>query len=62
MPVGDRVRIDAGRHVDVGDKLNAELSTYGSNITVQPKADAVVSDLYNTKWAAQRPPATRPPF
>ena len=34
---------------DVGDKLNAELSTYGSNITVQPKADAVVSDLYNTE-------------
>lgn len=31
---------------DVGDKLNAELSTYGSNITVQAKADAVVSDLY----------------
>ncbi|MBT1167032.1 ABC transporter permease [Bifidobacterium simiarum] len=34
---------------DVGDKLNAELSTYGSNITVQPKADAVVSDLYSTE-------------
>ena len=34
---------------DVGDKLNAELSTYGSNIVVQPKADAVVSDLYNTE-------------
>ncbi|KAB8286873.1 ABC transporter permease [Bifidobacterium avesanii] len=33
---------------DVGDKLNAELSTYGSNIVVQPKADAVVADLYNT--------------
>ncbi|WEV53036.1 FtsX-like permease family protein [Bifidobacterium sp. ESL0704] len=33
---------------DVGDKLNAELSTYGSNIVVRPKADAVVSDLYNT--------------
>lgn len=33
---------------DVGDKLNAELSTYGSNITVQPKSDAVVSDLYST--------------
>ncbi|HAK71875.1 MAG TPA: ABC transporter permease, partial [Bifidobacterium sp.] len=33
---------------DVGDKLNAELSTYGSNIVVQPKADAVVNDLYNT--------------
>ncbi|MCH4160693.1 MAG: ABC transporter permease [Bifidobacterium sp.] len=31
---------------DVGDKLNAELSTYGSNIMVQPKSDAVVSDLY----------------
>ncbi len=33
---------------DVGDKLNAELTTYGSNIVVQPKADAVVSDLYQT--------------
>ena len=33
---------------DVGDKLNAELSTYGSNITVQPKADAVGYDLNNT--------------
>ncbi|PJM79034.1 ABC transporter permease [Bifidobacterium scaligerum] len=33
---------------DVGDKLNAELSTYGSNITVQPKSDAVVNDLYST--------------
>ena len=33
---------------DVGDKLNAELSTYGSNIIVQPKADAVVNDQYNT--------------
>lgn len=32
---------------DVGDKLNAELSTYGSNIVVQPKSDAVVSDLYS---------------
>lgn len=34
--------------LDVGDKLNAELTTYGSNIVVQPKADAVVSDLYET--------------
>lgn len=33
---------------DVGDKLNAELSTYGSNIVVRPKAEAVVSELYNT--------------
>ena len=34
---------------DVCDKLNAELSTYGSNITVQPKSDAVISDLYSTE-------------
>ncbi|KFF30747.1 ABC transporter permease [Bifidobacterium bombi] len=33
---------------DVGDKVNAELSTYGSNIMVQPKQSAVVSDLYGT--------------
>ena len=31
---------------DVGDKLNAELSTYGSNIVVQPKSDAGLSDRY----------------
>lgn len=31
---------------DVGDKLTAELTTYGSNIVVQPKANAVVTDLY----------------
>ena len=37
---------------DVGDKLNAELSTYGSNIVVQPKSDAVVADLYNTEAAS----------
>ncbi|MCI1674317.1 MAG: FtsX-like permease family protein [Bifidobacterium tibiigranuli] len=40
---------------DVGDKLNAELSSYGSNITVQPKSDAVVSDLYNTEGAQPDP-------
>ena len=34
--------------LDVGYKLNAELTTYGSNIVVQPKADAVVSNLYET--------------
>ena len=34
--------------LDVGDKLNAELTTYGSNIVVQPKTDAVVSGLYET--------------
>lgn len=31
---------------DVGDKLTDELSTYGSNITVRPKSDAVLADLY----------------
>lgn len=62
MPVGDRVRIDAGRRVDVGDKLNAELSTYGSNITVQPKADAVVSDLYNTESGGATSTSDRPLF
>ncbi|MFT9393102.1 ABC transporter permease [Bifidobacterium sp.] len=36
---------------DVGDKLNAELSTYGSNIVVQPKSDAVISDLYSSGGA-----------
>lgn len=34
--------------LDVGDKLNAELTAYGSNIVVRPKADAVVSSLYET--------------
>lgn len=33
---------------DVGDKLNAELSAYGSNIIVQPKSQAVVSNLYGS--------------
>ena len=42
---------------DVGDKLNAELSTYGSNIVVQPKASAVVSDLYNTSDDSTDKPA-----
>lgn len=34
---------------DVGDKLNEELSAYGSNITIQPKSDAVIDDLYETE-------------
>jgi putative ABC transport system permease protein len=32
--------------LDVGDKVNAELKTYGANIVVRPKAAAVVDDLY----------------
>lgn len=34
---------------DVGDKINAELSSYGSNIVVQPKSSAVVNDLYASR-------------
>lgn len=43
---------------DVGDKLNAELSTYGSNITVQPKSDAVISDLYSTTGTSTADPTS----
>ena len=33
--------------LDVGDKINAELKTYGSNITVEPQSSAVISKLYD---------------
>ena len=33
--------------LDVGDKINAELKTYGSNITVVPQSEAVISKLYD---------------
>jgi len=33
--------------LDVGDKINAELKTYGSNITVVPQSSAVISKLYD---------------
>lgn len=32
---------------DVGDKVNQELKTYGANITVVPKENSVLSDLYS---------------
>ena len=32
--------------LDVGDKMNAELKTYGSNITVVPQSEEVLSKLY----------------
>ena len=32
--------------LDVGDKVNQELKTYGANITVVPKSTAVLSNLY----------------
>jgi putative ABC transport system permease protein len=33
--------------LDVGDKINQELKTYGANITVVPKAASVVNDFYD---------------
>ncbi len=32
--------------LDVGDKMNEELKAYGSNITVVPQSEAVISKLY----------------
>lgn len=32
--------------LDVGDRVNAELKSYGANIVLRPKAAAVVGDLY----------------
>ena len=33
--------------LDVGDKVNAELTAYGANIVVRPQGAAVVDDLYS---------------
>ena len=35
--------------LDVGDKVNKELKTFGANITVMPKRQSVVSDLYDVR-------------
>ncbi len=35
--------------LDVGDKVNQELKTYGANITVVPKASSVLTDLYDVE-------------
>lgn len=35
-----------GVMLDVGDKVNQELKTYGANITVVPKRASVIGDLY----------------
>ena len=32
--------------LDVGDKVNQELKTYGANITVKPKESSIMQDLY----------------
>ena len=33
--------------LDVGDKVNQELKTYGANIVVKPKSSSLLSDIYN---------------
>ena len=35
--------------LDVGDKINEELKTYGSNITVVPQSEAVINKLYDVE-------------
>ncbi|MDO4634187.1 MAG: ABC transporter permease [Eubacteriales bacterium] len=35
--------------LDVGDKVNAELKTYGANITVKPKDSSLLADLYSVE-------------
>ncbi len=35
--------------LDVGDKVNQELKTYGANITVMPKESSVLSSLYEVE-------------
>jgi putative ABC transport system permease protein len=41
-----------GVMLDVGDKVNAELKTYGANIVVQPTGAAVLADLYQVEGEA----------
>ena len=38
-----------GVMLDVGDKVNQELKTYGANITVVPKASSIVGNLYEVE-------------
>ena len=38
--------------LDVGDKVNQELKTYGANITVVPKENSVLSSLYEVEEGA----------
>ncbi|MBP3870589.1 MAG: ABC transporter permease [Faecalicoccus sp.] len=35
--------------MDVGDKINQELKTYGANITVVPKESSIVDELYDVE-------------
>ena len=38
----------------VGDKINEELKAYGSNITVVPNSQAVISDLYDVEDGGEK--------
>ena len=33
--------------LDVGDKVNQELKTYGANIVVKPKSSSLLNDIYS---------------
>ena len=39
--------------LDVGDKVNQELKTYGANIVVKPKASSLLSDIYSVEDAGE---------
>lgn len=39
--------------LDVGDKINEELKTYGSNITVVPQSEAVINKLYDVEGSGE---------
>ena len=39
--------------LDVGDKVNQELKTYGANITVVPKSASVLSNLYEVEGGGE---------
>ncbi len=38
--------------LDVGDKLNQELKTYGANIMVEPRGASILNDLYGVREGA----------
>ncbi|MDR1874114.1 MAG: ABC transporter permease, partial [Synergistaceae bacterium] len=37
--------------MDVGDKVNQELRTYGANLTVVPRGASLINELYETEQA-----------
>ena len=39
--------------MDVEDKVNQELKTYGANITVSPKNASILQDLYDVEGQAE---------